>query len=79
MNLEDNEAYVICFQTDSDLGECYLNPRDIVVSKIRAAKFYGDWIHADSEFTRVKSEYKGCAFFDDESKISIRKVQFIIS
>lgn len=77
MNLKDNEAYIICIQTS--LGECYLNPRDIVVSKIRAAHFMADSIYANSELKRVKSEYKDSAFFEDESKISIKKVEFTVS
>jgi hypothetical protein len=77
MNLKDNEAYVICIQTS--LGECYLNPRDIVVTKIRSAHFMSDSMYANSELTRVKTEYEGCAFFEDESKISIKKVEFTIS
>ena len=78
--MKDNQAFVICVQTE-ELGECYLGQRDGVTSKIRSAVFYHDDMYAKSELDRVVKEYKNTnnTFFNDNSKLSIKMVEINIS
>jgi hypothetical protein len=76
--MENNQAYIICIQTE--IGECYLGLRDSVMSKIRSAVFYHDEMYAKSELNRVIKEFKNTnnTFFNDNSKLSIKMVEINI-
>ena len=76
--MKDNQAFVICVQTE--LGECYLGQRDGVMSKIRGAVFYHDDMYAKSELDRVINEFKNTnnTFFNDSGKLSIKMVEINI-
>ena len=77
--MEDNQAFVICVQTE--IRECYLGQRDGVMSKIRGAVFYHDDMYAKSELDRVINEFKNTnnTFLNDSNKLSIKMVEINIS
>lgn len=76
--MKDNQAFVICLQTE--LGECYLGQRDFIETKIRGSVFYHDEMFAQSELNRLIRKFKNTnnTFFNDSNKLSIKMVEINI-